>query len=418
MATAPQTGYGRNEAPLFDRALDAERLRNARQFARFRLIAALAILTVNVSMEVLSPGYRGAPDAALALYVVVAAIVLFLSRSSDPIARWSAHAIPLIDMPVTYLLLHGAAEQVRLAGYADDAAATATQAPLYNLILLIAASLTVGEAYTWFTAAVAILLQSVLMIGEDRDRNFVILVAVGTLLGTQLSLYSRRRSRALVRAAALEQARRERLGRYFSPQVAEAVLQREDEIGRGEVREVTVLFADLRDFTALAETLDGQQTVALLNDFLGRMVTPIFARGGTLDKYTGDGLMAYFGAPVTRADHAEQAVRCALEMHAALAAMNRERVAAGLVPLRLGIGVHSGPVVLGDIGAEQRREFTAIGDTVNVAARLEQLTKANDAATLVSEATRGRIADDLGFTALEPIAVRGKAEPLRIFRLG
>ncbi len=127
--------------------------------------------------------------------------------------------------------------------------------------------------------------------------------------------------------------------------------------------------------------------------------------------------MAYFGAPVAQPDHPEQAVRCALEMHAALAQMNRERVAAGLTRLRLGIGIHTGPVILGDIGAERRREFTAVGDTVNVAARIEQLTKTYGAPTLLSQATRERIAADLGFTALAPIAVKGKADPLSVYSL-
>jgi adenylate cyclase len=284
-------------------------------------------------------------------------------------------------------------------------------------LFVLAASLSLGEAYTWFTAAMAIVLQTALMLGAGRDPTFVVIVALATVLGTWLSLYARRRNQALVHAAVVEQTRRQKLGRYFSPQVAEAVLRGEREIGGGEVREVTVLFADLRDFTATAERLGGREAVALLNQFHGRMVGCIFGRGGTLDKYIGDGLMAYFGAPVAQADHAEQAVRCALDMHRQLAEMNRARAAAGLEPLRLGVGVHSGPVILGDIGAEQRREFTAIGDTVNVAARLEQLTKDTGAPTLVSEATRSRVSADLGFTPLEPVAVRGKSEPLRIYRL-
>src|SRR5262249_5691049 len=152
----------------------------------------------------------------------------------------------------------------------------------------------------------------------------------------------------------------------------------------GETREVTILFADLRDFTSLSERLTGTQVVAMVNEFHGRMVSALFSHGGTLDKYLGDGLMAYFGAPVASAD---RAVRCALAMQRALDALNVERTARGESALHMGIGIHTGTVVLGDIGAPQRREYTAIGDAVNVASRIQGLTKMHGVPILLSEET-------------------------------
>jgi adenylate cyclase len=402
---------------VFENALAAERVRSARQIARFRFVAVGTTLAINVAFLLLNPEYVGPPLAALVAYWLAASALLLVRRRSAVAARWSGLALPLIDMPVTFLLVGGTIERLRVTPYAADAAAVATQLPLFYLLLILASSLTLEERHTRIAGGVAVVLQSSMLLRVGRHPSFVLTVAVATALGAWLALYTRRRSVALVRASALEQTRRERLGRYFSPQVAAALAEAESGIGRGERREVTVLFADLRDFTSLSERLAPEQVVAVLDRFHARMVDRIFAAGGTLDKYLGDGLMAYFGAPVAEPDHAERAVRCALEMQAALAALNVELRRGGLPELRMGIGIHSGSVILGDIGAPRRREYTIIGDTVNVAARIEQLTKSCDAAVLVSEETKARIAAALPFRAVEPIRVKGKAEPLHTYRL-
>jgi adenylate cyclase len=170
-----------------------------------------------------------------------------------------------------------------------------------------------------------------------------------------------------------EEKKRERLGRFLSPQVTSRILAQADthggELGAPEVREVSVLFADIVGFTTMSERMTPNEVALLLNDYLSRMTDVIFRYEGTLDKYIGDAIMAVFGAPLDMADHAERAIRTALEMQERLAEWNAERK--GQTALRIRIGVNSGKAVAGEIGSVNKKEYTVLGDTVNTASRLE-----------------------------------------------
>lgn len=269
---------------------------------------------------------------------------------------------------------------------------------------LLVAAAAMGAFFT-------VLLQQAAQIDAGAQALTVVLMA---LCAVSLGSVVRRVGR-LIGAVTEGERKRERLGRYFSPEVALRLEGRGD-LESSAAREVTVMFTDIRGFTSMSEQLSPEAVVEMLNNYLTRMVGAVFHHGGTLDKFIGDGMMAYFGAPEPDPAHATKAVRCALEIVERLAELNRERAALGEQPLRIGIGIHTGKVVVGDIGSQEHRlEYTVIGDTVNLASRIEGLTKQLDQTLLVSSATRASAGDGFAWLPCEPMEVKGKRDPVQTY---
>jgi adenylate cyclase len=225
----------------------------------------------------------------------------------------------------------------------------------------------------------------------------------------------------LALAYAGEAVQRVRLRRTFSHYVGAEVLEQllADphllDLG-GARRELTVLFSDIREFTALSERLTPEELVGLLNLYLTPMTEAVLQRGGYLDKYIGDAVMAVYGAPVPRAEHAALALATAAAMHAALGRLQPALEARG-TPLRIGVGINTGEVVVGNMGSRERFDYTVVGDAVNLASRLEGLTKLYGVFCLVGPGTRAAAPAGYAFRELDLVRVKGKGEAVAVFEL-
>ena len=203
---------------------------------------------------------------------------------------------------------------------------------------------------------------------------------------------------------------------YLSPVVIDELVQHPERLALGgETRELSLFFSDVRGFTGISERLSPEQLTALLNDYLTAMTDVIYAHGGTVDKYEGDAIIAFWNAPLPQPDHALRAVRAALECQHRLAALNpsfRDRVGADLVQR---IGINSGPVVVGNMGSRQRFNYTFLGDAGNLASRLEGINKQFGTSILISEATRNQLGNAVAVREIGLVRVVGRSQPVRVF---
>ncbi len=405
-------GAGESDAALIEQAMMRERIINARRIAALRMgVLALFIAYDVIAVRIVHSDVWTAVQWVTLGYFLLALLILLHTRRSERAARrWSA-AIPVVDMPMVFVIAildqvnYDSAYLVMVYGYQALA-----------LCVLIALSmLTMSRRPIMLGMAIAVFLNVLLGVLMKIDGAVIVLTPLYLISVGAICAYARDRLFHLARDTGEQQMRRNRLRRFFSPTIA-MVLENSADPSRASTHEVTVLFADLRGFTALSGRLTEGEVVEMLNEFQTRMAACVFGHRGTLDKFMGDGLMAYFGAPLEQPDHADRALACACAMQEALAAMNADFELARANPLGMGIGLHTGRVTLGAIGPPDRRDYTIIGEVVNIASRIESATKDLESPVLVSRRTVERLSDPVRVTLVAEIPLRGVQHPLGLYR--
>ncbi len=304
--------------------------------------------------------------------------------------------------------------------------------PIGSLLLLIFAPVSPGTNPQWFglfvgTIGIAFGLCSAVLIGRsvaepvNQLRSAAQSVTEGQLdievplrradeFGALISEFNR-----MVAGLREKEQLRKTFGLHVGRKAAEQILARDPGLG-GTEQEITVMFVDIRSFTARSAELAPNEAVGLLNEFLRAMVEVVEGEhGGMINKFLGDGFMALFGVGSDSRNHAERALAAGRSMQRAMERLNFERVARGEDPIKIGIGINTGPVIVGSIGSPDRMEFTAIGNTVNVASRIEALNKVLGTSLLLSKATREALRHEIELCALPPQPVKGVDEPVQVF---
>ncbi|HUB05830.1 MAG TPA: adenylate/guanylate cyclase domain-containing protein [Myxococcales bacterium] len=403
-----------------EQTLHLARQTTERQIARYRVwtfafIAGISSLLTAVnthSTPLAEPREWFGPDiiAALFVYAVVcqrrvaargaSGLLIYVSIVADIVGVAASFALVPFNAEGLNVLLHVAVPTLLLVN-------------IVNLLRNDARAAVLGGVVT------ALVIPPMMLLHEPLTPLLASL-PLGALLVGGIGALAARQTRRTVETY----ARLQLLRRYLPPEAVERVLRDNPDAALalgGRLLTVTLLAADLRGFTALSEKLSPDEVVRQLNAYHGTMLREVRRHGGVLDKFIGDGTLVIFGLPPGSTDGpadcgAAAAVACARDMLAALERHNAERTAAGQAPLRMGIGVHTGPVVAGNIGAPgERLEFTVIGDAVNTASRLEGLTKEAGTPLLVSSETAARLSAPADLRELAPMHAKGKEALLRVF---
>ena len=422
--------------PNFERALAAEIMASERM--RVRVLAAVLAILLAIQQAIFLSPLRDTlqqfahdplppwlPLGIIGPFVAYEVLVIFIlryrvSRGLDmPTPARFANAIVETSLPTVMLWW--------ISHYISPAIAFSSWLSMLYFFYIAASTLRLNFVLPAFTGAVAAFgylgivyaklpfdsaATDPVMLPMYHLLKAAVLLGGGIIAGL-IALRLRGKFRVAMEAAAARERVTNLFGQHVSPAVVDRLLAHPKDLP-GELREICVMFLDMRNFTAHARGRPPNEVVDYLNGAFAFMIESIDRNGGFINKFLGDGFMAIFGAPLDDPAAARHAVAAAREV---LAEIDRRGLADGPWPLKIGIGLHAGPAVTGNVGSPRRKEFTAIGDTVNLAARLEQLTKEHGARLIVSDAVMAALNDTGAGAPLGTVAIRGYADPVRIWRL-
>lgn len=409
-------------AASVDRTLKDEARRSELMLAGVRTVAIVPVVFLNTFLYFFPAqaglGHGNSWLITLPLGWVLASAALTVALRRGFYRDWMRIVIPVVDAA---LILATNANSFTLA-LLGDAAGQRGELVVWSIsTALLAASggLRLSRRAALFTTALAFLDYALMALTTTHAAwsiyGFAMLASVGALSMWMVGI---------VRRAIRSEVSKVTLGRFLPETVIEAA--GEDPLSllhEPRIVDATVLVTDLRGFTTLAETMPPADAFTLLNEVQGAFARAVQNHGGTVDKFLGDGMLAVFGAPEELPDHASRAIEATIEIRRAIATINARREKESQGTLKIGVAVHSGPVVAGCIGSGARLEFTIIGDTVNTASRLEGATKDKNTDVLVSGDTATRLAEQAGsqelsiLTSLGDIPIRGRQEPLAVHGL-
>lgn len=391
------------------------------------MAAGLTAGHISTHHSILEVIWVAAASATIAIYLLI--LLYYIVKDRNLVLMGYLSQVPsifiLIFLPYTWYTSVG--------GYANVPATylMKTSLPVWAYILILISGLALRPAYpliitggflgVWFSMFLIAMRDPRTIITTDFIQNafspaivpgYVHMFALGgALIGLILAWITRSYRRSIHQAAQLEVATNE-LGRYFSPAVRDTIVAQQTTFGGNRLK-AAVLFSDIRGFTAMSEKLSAEEIMGFLREYHGRMVEIIYRHGGTVDKFIGDGIMVTFGTPLPAPDDAERAVRCGADMLAEVQAMNAGRN----LPIRIGVGIDYGEVVVGNVGSANRLEYTVIGDTVNTASRIEAATKEFGVSILFSETVFGALSLGIQTREVAEVKLRGKMQGTKLYTL-
>jgi adenylate cyclase len=373
-------------------------------------IARLVMIAMFAAVTNLSPEGTDLTQTLVGLaYTVVAVItlvVLFRIKRGDPgKARWRPVALTVVDFALITTMAILDSERTEFH-------------PARNVI---AAAILMSFAVTRYSVWHVVLSTALAMacfaiasanVGQLATSTTAFVLGGFAVLGVMVAMTNH-----AVRRMFHGLRQRDNLTRFLPRQVADRVIRAGPNALAPVEREVTVMFSDIRGFTAMSEGLSPTDVLAMLDDYFGRMGQIVKGHDGVVGKFMGDGLLAFWGVPDRVDDHAVRAVRAARDMRRAVRELNQWREQTQLPPIRIGIGIHTGTVAAGMLGGALQSEYTVIGDAVNVASRVEGLTKDHDVDVLVSETTWAHLPEPRRGTKLATAEIRGRKEPVVLYTI-